>query len=151
MTERITEQELEDWQKHYVLLSDCEAWIICRLVAEMRALREPKMFPLRTSRTAEPGPRKIPWSVAEVAYSTYSARYGKQQSLERLAERGGFSLAEMDDFHPGWREEASEIVQLQATIEQQRQEIERLKDLLSGREPFCYHTTDPDYYKPGKP
>lgn len=46
----------------------------------------------------------VPWSVAERAYAGYSARYGTQQSMERLAERGGFGHSEMDQFAPGWRE-----------------------------------------------
>lgn len=37
----------------------------------------------------------IPWSVAERAYVTYSALYGTEQSLQRLAERGGFALGEL--------------------------------------------------------
>jgi hypothetical protein len=63
-----------------------------------------KMFPLQISRNASPGPRQIPWSVAEVAYNAYSAKYGSSQSLERLAERGGFGWCEMDIFYPGWRD-----------------------------------------------
>ena len=39
----------------------------------------------------------IPWSLAEQAYKVYAARYGRGQSLERLAERGGFGLAELGD------------------------------------------------------
>ena len=46
----------------------------------------------------------VPWAVAELAYAAYSARYGRDQSLERLAERGGFGHEEMDQFAPGWRE-----------------------------------------------
>jgi len=37
----------------------------------------------------------IPWSLAERAYDVYSAKYGTTQSLQRLAERGGFGLAEL--------------------------------------------------------
>ena len=37
----------------------------------------------------------IPWSVAEQAYARYSQLYGRDQTLERLAERGGFGLAEL--------------------------------------------------------
>lgn len=40
------------------------------------------------------GPR-IPWSLAEKLYAGYSAEYGTTQSLERLAERGGFGWAEI--------------------------------------------------------
>ena len=47
---------------------------------------------------------QIPWKVAERAYAEYSRRFGTYQSLERLAERGGFSEFEMDVFYPSWRE-----------------------------------------------
>lgn len=40
-------------------------------------------------------PLTVPWSVAEAAYAVYSARYGGSQSLERLAERGGFGRDEL--------------------------------------------------------
>jgi hypothetical protein len=42
--------------------------------------------------------------LAEKAYEVYSSKYGTSQSLERLAERGGFGLGELDEFVPGWRE-----------------------------------------------
>ena len=48
-------------------------------------------------------PRTIPWSVAEVAYAEYVRRFGDGQTLQRLAERGGFGDREMDMFYPGWR------------------------------------------------
>lgn len=55
-----------------------------------------KMFPIQ----ADHGRHKrsagsVPWSVAEVAYQTYSKLYGSNQSLERLAERGGFGWSEL--------------------------------------------------------
>lgn len=66
-------------------------------VREIRA----KPFPVN------PWPRSalvsIPWSVAERAYVSYVARYGKSQTIERLAERGGFSEGELDALAPGWR------------------------------------------------
>lgn len=37
----------------------------------------------------------IPWWLAEEAYKHYSKLYGKSQSLERLAERGGFGRNEL--------------------------------------------------------
>lgn len=37
------------------------------------------------------------------AYSIYSAIYGKEQSADRLAERGGFGEEELDIFYPEWR------------------------------------------------
>jgi len=38
-----------------------------------------------------------PWSAAEIAYAEYALRYGLQQTLERLAERGGFGRDEFID------------------------------------------------------
>lgn len=40
-------------------------------------------------------PCSIPWWLAEEAYQEYSKRYGNGQSLERLAERGGFGREEL--------------------------------------------------------
>lgn len=40
-------------------------------------------------------PLTIPWAVAEMAYQSYSAWFGTEQSLERLAERGGFGREEL--------------------------------------------------------
>jgi hypothetical protein len=79
-----------------------------------------RMFPLQSEslrRYTKPQLTQIPWSVAEKAYGTYAARYGRDQSLERLAERGGFGQSEMDVLHPTWREEASEIAALRAEID----------------------------------
>ncbi|MBZ4373250.1 hypothetical protein [Corallococcus sp. AS-1-6] len=49
--------------------------------------------------------RTTPWSLAERAYADYSRRYGTDQSLERIAQRGGFESTELDMFVPGWRAE----------------------------------------------
>lgn len=37
----------------------------------------------------------IPWWLAEIVYEGYVALYGDSQSLERLAERGGFGWGEV--------------------------------------------------------
>jgi hypothetical protein len=37
----------------------------------------------------------IPWWLAEAAYEVYSSKYGTDQSLERLASRGGFGREEL--------------------------------------------------------
>jgi hypothetical protein len=47
-----------------------------------------KRFPIQDGLT-------IPWSLAEKAYEMYSQLYGSDQSLERLAERGGFGVTEL--------------------------------------------------------
>ncbi len=54
--------------------------------------REPKaeearLFPIQQGES-------IPWAAAEKAYVTYARLFGTQQSLERLAERQGFSVQE---------------------------------------------------------
>jgi hypothetical protein len=89
-----------------------------------------KMFPIQPQRGAQPHPLLIPWSVAELAYSVYAAQYGRRQSLERLAERGGFGPLEMDEFLPDWREQCSEIVKLRKRVEEQDAEIVWLRDEL---------------------
>lgn len=38
---------------------------------------------------------EIPWWLAEKAYETYSKKFGTSQSLDRLAERGGFGREEL--------------------------------------------------------
>lgn len=61
--------------------------------------------------------KKIPWSTAEKAYEGYVKRYGRVQTLERIEERGGFYVEEMDLFYAGWREEVEEIYLLRAEVE----------------------------------
>jgi len=43
----------------------------------------------------------IPWWLAEIAYEEYSRVYSNGQSLERLAERGGFGRTELLRFIRG--------------------------------------------------
>lgn len=94
---------------------------------EVVALRKPRMFPLQAEhqKGAKPGPLSIPWSIAEAAYGAYAAKYGRQQSLERLAERGGFAWSEMDQLHPGWRTEVAEIDRLRALLVEIRDYLPR--------------------------
>lgn len=37
----------------------------------------------------------IPWSLAEVIYAGYAVAHGREQSLERIADRRGFGWAEV--------------------------------------------------------
>ena len=72
-----------------------------------------KAFPIQlSSKISNPHPMLIPWDIAELAYSVYVSQYGRRQSLERLAERGGFSSREMDEFLPDWRERCDRVRQL---------------------------------------
>ncbi len=58
-----------------------------------------KMFPIQEGWHPETNERlgrsEIPWWLAEEAYAYYSMVYGTRQSLERLAERGGFGRYEL--------------------------------------------------------
>jgi hypothetical protein len=89
------------------------SFVLCIQAAIARnALPAPeKMFPIQRY-----GGKKIPWSVAEKAYEVYSDRYGNGQSLQRLAERGGFGTCEMDILYPEWRNEVEEIPLLKKRI-----------------------------------
>jgi hypothetical protein len=106
--------------------------------SQQARIAQERRFPIQRERGAEAHPLLIPWSVAEKAYSVYAARYGRGQSLERLAERGGFAPSEMDDFHPTWREEASEIATLKACAEADRAALDadrlRLRAALESDE-----------------
>lgn len=53
--------------------------------------------------------KTIPWRVHGLAWEAYAKEYGTSQSAERLAERGGFGIGEMDRFLPGWRDMAHAI------------------------------------------
>ena len=46
----------------------------------------------------------VTWSAAERAYRTYSRLYGTSQSLDQLAERGGFGFYEFVRLFDGHRD-----------------------------------------------
>lgn len=59
-----------------------------------------RRFPIQAppdtpSRRTLPEFKSCSWALAERAYAVYASRYGKLQTLERLAERGGFGALEM--------------------------------------------------------
>jgi hypothetical protein len=58
-----------------------------------------KRFPIQAppdtpSRYTYPEFKSCSWALAERAYAVYASRYGTGQSLERMAERGGFGALE---------------------------------------------------------
>ncbi len=99
-----------------------------------------RMFPLQISRNkdVQPGPLSIPWSVAEKAYGAYAREYGRDQSMERMAERGGFGWCEMDTLYPQWRAEVDEIADL-------RERNRKLFEALDGIHEDCANKLDDDY------
>jgi len=86
-----------------------EVSVVKRLEAENKRLKNPKVFKVQRYGT-------VPWYVGEVAYGAYAARFGYWQSMERLNERGGFAVDEMDDLYPEWRTASSEITILRAEL-----------------------------------
>lgn len=62
-----------------------------------------KPFPLQGEQLRDDPRKRLPgthtsWPLAELAYSAYARCFGGDQSLERLAERGGFSISELAFF-----------------------------------------------------
>jgi len=115
-----------------VLQKDCVS-----TKAELAGVKEQKTFPI--SPGAYPGiiphPTRIPWEIADLAYSVYCSRYGRDQTLERIAERGGFGVGEMDIFLPDWRERCSKMMELQAERDRLQEINSNLrKDLLEKAE-----------------
>lgn len=58
----------------------------------------------------------VPWAVAEEAYKVYSRKYGKDQSLETLAARGGFGWSELVWLLRGGTEETENQLPLPFTV-----------------------------------
>ena len=57
-----------------------------------------RKFPLQTSdliKGCYKGKAEVDWDIAKIAYTEYALQFGTQQSLERLAERGGFGALEI--------------------------------------------------------
>lgn len=54
----------------------------------------------RKDRRGKPGegPGTISWAEHELAWSAYAARYGRDESAERIHERGGFCFLELIEF-----------------------------------------------------
>ena len=72
----------------------------------------------------------IPWSLHLKAYNAYCKKYGRQDALIDLEDRGcrgGFSTGELDDFVPGWRNEVEELSLLKKEVERLQKELRLLK------------------------
>ncbi len=71
-------------------------WYYSNGVWKTRSGKPVEVFPIQIYPTQyRNGYTPIPLEIAQEAYKEYSAQYGTQQSLERLAERGGFGVAEI--------------------------------------------------------
>lgn len=60
----------------------------------------------------------IPWAMHLRAYDAYSKKWAPQKAMIEGGCRGGFSVGELDQFIPGWRDELSELHQLRAKLAQ---------------------------------
>lgn len=58
-------------------------------------LDDTQPFPIQSEHDGKHRGTTIPWWLAEIAYRQYAHDFGTDQSLERLAERGGFSREEL--------------------------------------------------------
>jgi len=52
-------------------------------------------FPILSEHDGEHKGCVIPWWLAEIAYKEYANQFGNGQTLERIAERGGFGRKEL--------------------------------------------------------
>lgn len=96
-----------------------------RLSEAAKALTPERRFPIQASYgNKQPHPLSVPWSVAEKAFSIYAGRHGASQSIDRIAQRGGFGAGEMDDYYPPWREETSENLSLRQRLVEAEQAIQ---------------------------
>lgn len=82
--------------------TDSEWSSICRLADERRARIRAKPFPIQGDKT-NPEKGSCSWETAEKAWPRYCLQ-GGIGTVERMAERGGFTWGELDMFLPGWRE-----------------------------------------------
>ena len=53
-----------------------------------------KPFPIQGDHNGRK-PSTIPWWLAQIAYEAYIKQYGDKQTLQRIAERGGFGRQEL--------------------------------------------------------
>lgn len=101
----LTPEELAAWKgRTLALFTNAEVHRALATIAD----RDKRIAELQAERTF-PVQRfgSIPWKIGERAWNAYAAKYGRLQSCERIAERGGFGVQEMDVFYPEWRAEVS--------------------------------------------
>lgn len=91
-------------------------------------------FPVMYSRGDAYGPLTISRQTAELAYSAYTAKYGRGQSLDRIGERGGWHAKELDTFVPEWRNLESESASLRAEIARLQRSIAHLCHATSNND-----------------
>ncbi len=76
----------------------------------------------------------ISWALADEAYPAYSEDGGRGQTIERMAQRGGWSPGELDEYRPGWRPVEQKIRGLTEWIDQATQLLRTIPDNLHEAE-----------------
>ena len=99
-----------------------------RLQERLAEVERERSFPIQSERGAKPHPLSSPWSVAELAYSVYSGHYGRSQSLETLARRGGFGPGEMDMYLPDWRERCDQLAAARREAEEMTRALREIAE-----------------------
>lgn len=77
----------------------------------------------------------IPWSMHLRAYDAYSKKWSPQPALidlEGRGCRGGFSVGELDEFIPGWREELSDLTAAQQKIAELEADVAHANGVCIG-------------------
>ena len=97
MTNRLLEQAREllsaRSRDDSIWLRQVQEWLAAYAAREKEKQMD-KWFPIQKDRRCST-PGEIPWFIAEAAYKQYAKDYGTKQTLERLAERGGFGWEEL--------------------------------------------------------
>ena len=127
------------------------AWNRTEHKPDNKGVEGERQFPIMKSDV-----KSVPWSVAAKAYKVYAAEYGYAQTLERLAERGGFYDSEMNKLYPQWRDEVCELEMLRKQLKalNTKSDIDHYKtgvlkiknefDLPSGKMPARPRKVKPD-------
>ncbi len=76
-----------------------------------------RRFPIQSTPREVSPCRSVPWVMAEKAWGTYRARYGEGQTLERMAERGGFGWREFAYLYAGLDDYTATDAQRQAALD----------------------------------
>lgn len=108
-----------------------------------------RMFPIQRS-------TPIPWELAQRAYDTYADLFGTGQSLECLAERGGFGLQEFACLFAGHYPDSEhrdcvlradavgrKLAEQEAELGQLRQWVSDLQDGMYVNCVYCGHRYGP--------
>jgi hypothetical protein len=130
MSSNLTPSEQLHLQLQHDLIAKPYLERIAALEAELATLKG-RRFPIQRYGT-------VPWAEAERAYGTYHRLYGNEQTIGRLAERGGFGLQEFWclwlGHDPGRCKDTHPIRNFDSELEQCRQQCDQLRQRAEAAE-----------------